>query len=199
MSEYRMVKMRYIDASALIKLVIDEDDCADIRKFFRNNVNFCTTSLCLSEALSRIKGQWKKGKPSQKKLTMKGLWNNIIGLFRKEKSTRVKLTMEEYLSSTRNLLSYTHAVVKTSGKIEIDESVLTDASTHLEVEKIAQTHKLDLSDALQLFTIKNGKYSHLGPESASILITADKGLAKAAEKMNIRVWNCSREPAPEWA
>ena len=175
MSGYRMVKMRYIDASVLIKLVIDEDDCADVREIFRKNVNFCTTSLCLSEALSRIKGLWKKGKSGQ-----------------------TKLSMDDYLSSTRTLLGYTHTVVKTGGKIEIDESVLSDASTHLEVEKIAQTYNLDLSDALQLFTIKNGQYSHLGPESASILITADKGLAEAAREIGIRIWNCSKEKAPEW-
>lgn len=176
MSGYRMTKVRYIDASALIKLVVDEDDCTKIREFFRSNVNFCTTSLCMSEALSRIKGLWKKGKAGQ-----------------------AKLTMEEYLSSTRNLLGNTHTFCKSHGKMEIDENILSDISTHLKVEKIARDNKLDLSDALQLYTIKNGKYSHMGPESASILITADKELAKAAKAMGIRVWNCSKESAPEWA
>ncbi|MGZ8911085.1 MAG: type II toxin-antitoxin system VapC family toxin [Methylococcaceae bacterium] len=176
MSGYRKTKIRYIDASALIKLVVDEDDCAKFREFFRNNVNFCTTSLCLSEALSRIKGLWKKGKDG-----------------------RTKLTMEEYLTSTRNLLGNTHTLCKPHGKIEIDENILSDASVHLKVEEIARDNKLDLSDALQLYTIKNGKYSHLGPESASILITADKELASVAKAMGIRAWNCSKESAPEWA
>ena len=67
------------------------------------------------------------------------------------------------------------------------------------MEEIARDKKLDLSDALQLYTILNGKYSHLGPESASILITADKELAKAAKAMGIRAWNCSKESAPRWA
>ena len=176
MPKSRMRKVRYIDASALIKLVIDEDDCAIIREFFLNNVNFCTTSLCMSEALSRIKGLWKKGKAGQ-----------------------AKLTMEQYLVSTRNLLGNTHTLRKAHGKIEIDENILSDSSTHLKVEEIARSNKLDLSDALQLYTIKNGKYSHLGPESASILITADKKLATAAGDIGIRAWNCSKKSAPEWA
>lgn len=171
-----MVKVRYIDASALIKLVVDENDSANFRKFFLSNVNFCTTSLCLSEALGRIKGMWKKGKGDCK-----------------------KLTIDQYLVSTRNLLGYTHTISKPHGKIEIDENILSDAATHLKVEEIARQNKLDLSDALQLYTIKHGKYSHLGPESASILITADAPLATAARTMGIRAWNCSIESVPEWA
>ncbi len=176
MSECRMVKVRYLDASVLIKLVVDEDDCDNIRKFFVSNVNFCTTSLCLAEALSRIKGMWKKGKAGQ-----------------------AKLTMEEYLESTRALLGATHSLSKSHGKIEIDENVLSDLSTHSSVEQLARDNKLDLSDALQLYTIKHGKYSHLGPESASILITADKQLATAAKFIGIKAWNCSKENVPEWA
>jgi len=171
-----MVKMHYLDASALIKLFVKEDDCDKIREFFLSNVNFCTTSLCLAEALSRIKGMWTKGKSGQ-----------------------TKLTMDEYLSSTRGLLGATHSLIKPHGKIEIDEKVLTDLSTHSIVEQLARDNKLDLSDALQLYTIKQGKYSHMGPESASVLITADKKLAAAARRMDIRVWNCSIEDVPEWA
>lgn len=170
-----MAKIRYLDASVLIKLVVDEEDCADIRKFFHNNVNFCTTSLCMAEALGRIKGLWKKGK-----------------------ADHVKLTMDEYLASTRSLLGNTHTIFKPHGKIEIDVNILSDASIHLKVEQIAKDNKLDLSDALQLYTIKNGKYSHMGPESASILITADDPLAAAARAMGIRAWNCSKESVPKW-
>lgn len=176
MSEYIMIKIRYLDASVLIKLVVDEDDCGNIRKFFSNNVNFCTTSLCLAEALSRIKGMWKKGKSGQ-----------------------AKMTMEEYLEATRVLLGTTHSFSKSHGKIEIDENVLSDLATHSSVEQLARDNKLDLSDALQLYTIKHGKYSHLGPESAAILITADKQLAIAAKSIGIKAWNCSKENVPEWA
>jgi len=176
MSGCVMVKMHYLDASVLIKLFVKEDDCDNVREFFLRNVNFCTTSLCLAEALARIKGMWKKGKDG-----------------------KPKLTMDEYLASTRGLLRATHSFSNPHGKIEIDEKVLSDISTHSNVEQLAKDNKLDLSDALQLYTIKQGKYSHLGPESASVLITADKKLAAAARRMGIRVWNCSIEELPEWA
>ena len=44
-------KHRYVDASALVKVVIDEGDHEAIRSFFLANVNLGTTSLCIMEAL----------------------------------------------------------------------------------------------------------------------------------------------------
>ena len=40
-------KTRYLDASALVKLVIDEVDYAPVRLFFQSNVNFCATSCII--------------------------------------------------------------------------------------------------------------------------------------------------------
>ncbi len=49
------VKAHYLDASALIMLVVDEGDCDPIRRFFASNTNFWTTPLCLAEALGVLK------------------------------------------------------------------------------------------------------------------------------------------------
>ena len=54
-------KTRYLDASALVKLVADEGDSLAVQQFFRVNVNFCATSLCLAEALGVLKGKWQHG------------------------------------------------------------------------------------------------------------------------------------------
>lgn len=132
-------------------------------------------TLCMAEALGRIKGMWKKGKGGQ-----------------------AKLSMDEYLTATKKLLGYTQTIVLEHGKIEIDKSSLSDMGTHSKVVEIAREHKLDLSDALQLYTIKSGKYGFLCQDSASVLITADKDLAIAAAKMNIKTWNCSIEREPGW-
>ncbi len=67
------------------------------------------------------------------------------------------------------------------------------------LSSLAIKYSLDWSDALQLETVKRGKYSHFCDESQSILITADAGLAEAARKENIRVWNCIKEGKPKWA
>jgi predicted nucleic acid-binding protein len=52
------IKMRYLDASALVKLYVDEGDSKPIRAFFVNRVHFCATSVCLVEALSVLKAKW---------------------------------------------------------------------------------------------------------------------------------------------
>jgi hypothetical protein len=68
-----------------------------------------------------------------------------------------------------------------------------------------EKYKLDYSDALQLWSIKYGRLSpsvvfeNKFIESALVLITADKDLARAAESERIKVWNCEDGPAPEWA
>lgn len=110
------VRMRYLDASALVKLVVDEGDHAHVRLFFHSTTNFAATSTGLAS-----------------------------------------------------------------------------------VEVLAKKHSLDLSDALQLETILRGKYGHLGPNSASVLVTADRKLAKAAEIEGVRAWNCAAAAAPDWA
>ena len=74
------------------------------------------------------------------------------------------------------------------------------------MRKIVEKYKLDYSDALQLWSIKRGRLSPFAVEaepnvyeSALVLITADKGLASAAESEGIKVWNCEDGPAPNWA
>ena len=84
-------------------------------------------------------------------------------------------------------------------KIEVEDIGLFSPEGLNAVEALAKKHTLDLSDALQLETILRGKYAHLGPNSASVLVTADRKLATAAEAEGIRVWNCIVSPLPEWA
>jgi hypothetical protein len=45
-------------------------------------------------------------------------------------------------------------------------------------------------------TILHGRFRELGPNSQSILITADRDLAKAARAEGAKVWDCTTEPAP---
>jgi predicted nucleic acid-binding protein len=159
------VKTRYLDASALVKLVIDEDDHLPLRQFFKSNVNFATTSLCLAEALGVIKGKRSHGRISE----------------------------DQYFAATREL------VIGVWGRrIEVDEIDLFTLQGLAPVEALAKKHSLDLSDALQLETIMHGRYSHLGPLSASVLITADARLACAANIEGIRVWNCIKSDPPDW-
>ena len=58
-------KHRYLDASALVKLVVDEGDHETVRSFFQSNANFGSTSLCIVEALGVIKAKWAYGRISE--------------------------------------------------------------------------------------------------------------------------------------
>ena len=58
MLEDQSVKVCYLDASALVKLVVEERGSQAVRDFFNANTNFCATSLCLVEALGVLKGKW---------------------------------------------------------------------------------------------------------------------------------------------
>jgi predicted nucleic acid-binding protein len=82
-------------------------------------------------------------------------------------------------------------------RLHIDETVdLSNYETFFKAEKLARDHGVDLSDALQLVTIKYGRFSPFVAESKTLFITADKDLADAARKENVRVWNCMLTDQP---
>ena len=112
---------------------------------------------------------------------LKGKWN------------RGALSIDEYFNATRRL------VVDAWGKrIELDDVGMVDPGVFSRVEEFGRRYSLDLSDALQILTIKDGRYSALGPNSASVLITADSQLAAAAASEGIRAWNCISGTKPSW-
>ena len=52
------VHVWYLDASALVKLVVDEGDHVAVREFYGNHPNCHATLPCLMEALGAIKAKW---------------------------------------------------------------------------------------------------------------------------------------------
>ena len=90
MPGHESVKKYYLDASVLIKLVVDEPDCDLIRKFFYKNTNFCTTPMCLAEAIGVLKRKWDSGEITSDKYfgaTRKliiNTWGNEIELDKME-------------------------------------------------------------------------------------------------------------------
>jgi len=160
----------YLDASALVKLVVDEGDVQPLRDFVNSGSNFCTTPFCLNEALSILKGKWR----------------------RKENSP-AKISEDDYFNATQRLV-----IDVWSRRLLADDIDFINPETYRTVEAMATRHQLDLSDALQLVTIQHGFYKALVSHSAPALITADQGLADAAAREGIRVWHCVNEPRPRW-
>jgi predicted nucleic acid-binding protein len=156
----------YLDASAIIKVLVEEPDSLPIAQYFRGPHPFYMTSLCFAEALGVLKAKYFfRPKP----ITEKGYLNR----------------------------SYLLTVWVRDRRIGLDEVPLTEPEVFEEVEAIIKRYQIDISDALQIVTIKKGKFSSFASESKSLLITADSDLAKAARNEGLLVWDCINEPSPE--
>jgi predicted nucleic acid-binding protein len=111
----------------------------------------------------------------------------------KRKMLSSELTLEQYLDQCWLLLAYLRGKPKC---IRIDDPEIDSLEIFWRAEELAKRHRLDLSDALQLITVKHGKFCKLAKESKTVLITSDQSLAKAAEAEGLRVWNCEKESEP---
>ncbi len=112
----------------------------------------------------------------------------------KRKWLEKTLSLEEYLKATNRL-----RIAAWGKEIEVHDYGFMDPFVQKDVDEIVAKYHLDVSDALQLTTLLKGPHSNLVHQSASVLITSDKGLTAAAVTEGVRVWNCSVEPAPPWA
>jgi predicted nucleic acid-binding protein len=155
------VKSCYLDASALVRLVLDEPQSEAVRAYVRDRTNLYTNSFCFAEAFGVLKRKWQ----------------------------RKALTIDEYYAAVRKLTR------DVRNRIRFDDMELLDAAVQDEMERLGKKHGLDMADALQLVTILHGQFKHMGPNSASVLITADNGLAEAAQAEHVKLWNCN-EPVP---
>jgi predicted nucleic acid-binding protein len=112
-----------------------------------------------------------------------------LGVF-KRKMLRSELSRDRYFASCYLLLNYL------TSRIHIDDMQITDQAIFMKALEIARRHDLDLSDSLQLVSVKEGKFRHYVQESKTLFITADRALAAAARAEDLRVWDCEQETAP---
>jgi predicted nucleic acid-binding protein len=102
-----------------------------------------------------------------------------------------QLTIDQYLDAAFRLTAWYGA-----SSSQVKDLDFTDPATFADAKKLAQRSLLDLSDAFQILSVKNGYFSVLVNDSATVLVTADKELAYAARVEGLRVWNLMLEPAP---
>jgi hypothetical protein len=84
------------------------------------------------------------------------------------------------------------------GRIELEPVDLNSMEIFKEVSNLSVENNLDIADAIQIYAILKGKYSHFVQDSASVLITGDEPQELVAIKYGIRVWNCRKASKPEW-
>ena len=160
------VSQTHLDASAAIKLVLDEPGSDHVRKYFTDRGGFYITGLCLAEALGVLK----------------------------RKKLRGGLSGHQYFGKCYLLLAYLR-----EHRINLDDIQISSVETFLKAEDIARRHNLDLSDSLQIVSVKYGRFCSFVQESKTVLATADRDLESAARMEGLRVWNCedSEEPPPQ--
>lgn len=152
-----MITLHYLDANCLVKLVVTESDSSALRNyFFGNGVVCATTTFCFHEALSVLKSKWiNRNRPDS-------------------------ISEETYLAACQDLCASVE-----DQNIQLEEILIADRKTFDESERLVQAHKIDMSDALQLVTLKRGMFSRLDAGNP-VLITEDKGILEAARKEKLR-------------
>lgn len=153
------IKSFFLDASAIVKLLIDEKHSDLVRNYFDDLYSwFFTTNFCFFESLSALKQDWCKN----------------------------KISTNKYRDCCRCLF----ADIK-ERRIEIKEYPLEDLHDFGKLEELVDKYSIDISDALQLLSIKETILSKLAEESEITLITADKDLARAAREEGVKILDLS--------
>ena len=163
----KAVRTHYLDASAIVKLLVYETGCEGVRNYFNEQSTFYTTSLCFAETLGILKSKRFHRKPPD------------------------NITEDQYIDACNDLMAHISCE-----SIGIDDIQISDREVFTEIENIVQKYSLDISDAFQIYTLKEGYFSRLSGESSPILITADERLAEVARNEGLRAWNCVKEPIP---
>jgi len=112
-----------------------------------------------------------------------------LGVLKAKRFFRGKLSQEQYEKACFLLLSYVD-----EGQIQIEQ--VATRPLFFAAREIMRRYGLDLSDALQVLTVKEGPRGTGAGESKTVLVTADDALAVAAESEGLRAWNVLRSSSP---
>lgn len=156
----------FFDASALVKVYTDEPMSDVIRAYFDSRSTKYTSPFCFYEALNILKSKWLH---------------------------RSQMSRDEYLHAAFHLTAWYGAATARIKDKDID---FADPIMFSNAKDIVVRTGLDLSDAFQILSVKQGFFSHLIRDSQTVLVTADKFLAAAARSEGLRVWSALEEPPP---
>ncbi|MGO9146429.1 MAG: PIN domain-containing protein [Desulfomonilia bacterium] len=102
-----------------------------------------------------------------------------------------KLDIDGYLEASFKLTAWYGA-----SAAHVHDLDFTDPATFASARRLVLATGLDLSDAFQIVSVKQGYFSSLINDSSTVLVTADKLLARVAKSEGLRVWSVSEEHAP---
>lgn len=157
----------FFDACSLVKVYCDEPGSEIVRPYFQGRATKYTTPFCFYEALNTLKGKWKYGR-------------------------KPAMTQEQYLAAVFQLTAWYGA-----SSAQIKDLNFADPLTFADATELARRNRLDLSDAFQILSVKNGWFSCLVNESSTLLVTSDRELAVAAKREGVRAWFFLSDPEPQ--
>ncbi len=170
----KFIRIHYLDASAIVKLVLNEPGSLKLRQYFGKESNFTATSLCFAEAL---------------------------GVLKVKRFNQKCMTDEEYFSSCDELMAYVAYGNIEIEDIEVkDRSMFDEVEklTRKHNEGKPKDKMIDISDAFQIVSVKRNYFSQFpNTDPKPILITGDQPLAEAARGEGLRAWYCIDEQPPE--
>lgn len=175
MERTRFSIRHYLDACVAVKLVTKESGHETIEEFIRENLDYpcLITEFAFYETLSALKGKWcrrdKNVPPDQ------------------------KLNFEQYRCAIAVLDAYVDERL-----LQIDDEFCLNGSKIIyELGVMVKAHNIDYSDALQIHTVLNGKWSmSIGSGAAPVFVTTDEALSKAGKAMGLQTWWFGHEPHP---
>lgn len=104
---------------------------------------------------------------------------------------RKTMDHDSYKNATRDLCAWFWAVSNRNADLNF-----LSPEIFFGAQRMADQHQLDLSDAFQILSVKQGFFSRSCGDSQAMLVTADRELAKAGRVEGLRVWSVLDEPAP---
>ncbi|GAB6042336.1 type II toxin-antitoxin system VapC family toxin [Endothiovibrio diazotrophicus] len=104
---------------------------------------------------------------------------------------RKEMTKDEYTEAVFRLTAWYGSSTRYAKDIDLENPIVFS-----KVREIAGQYSLDISDAFQIISVKDGYFSHLIDDSQTVLVTADEYLAKAAKAEGVKSWYCLGDPEP---
>jgi predicted nucleic acid-binding protein len=159
----------YLDASVVVKLIAAEEESAQLQEYLIRNLSY---HFHITEFV---------------------FYETLSTL--KSKLRRKEIDEKKYHAAVAQLAAYLD-----EGLLQLDSDFrLDNFKVIIEVGELVKKYSLDYSDALQIYTILNGKWSGNHSQCSPVLVTADAKMAKAATREGLRVWNpLDKSNPPDW-
>jgi len=109
----------------------------------------------------------------------------------KRKWLRGDISRQVYLDAAFGVTVWFQAASRKAKDLD-----LTHPPTFIRAREIVERHEIDLSDAFQILSVKEGYFSTLANDSRTLLVSADRRLAEVAQAEGIQAWYCLEGRAP---